>query len=52
MSYFSALIARNCSIRAVKSMPERLECPLCGSRMIAAFKPWEEEEMNIAKKKR
>jgi len=38
------------SLREVERVSEHPECPLCGSRLIAALKPWEEEEIRILKK--
>jgi len=37
------------SLREVQRVPERPECPLCSSRLIAALKPWEEEEIRVVR---
>lgn len=47
------LFCLNCknfsSKRKVRDVEEKPECPVCGSRMIAALKPWEKEEIELVK---
>lgn len=40
------------SLTQVSRVPERPECPRCGARLIAALKPWEEDQVKLVQRKK